>query len=354
MWYTQINRKIIPNFLLLFSLHQTTFSQNLIPNPSFEKFEPCPIIPVTDDYPIDIESWYSPTKGTPDLFSICSQGGMSVPKNILGYSQAADGDSYLGLYLGAPNEKENKYYREYLTCRLLDNLNLGEKYLLSFKFRAADYSLNTIKRITFALTEDSIFYSNSEILGQFAYEEVFVDSLAMVEQWKQLHFIFIASGKEQFLTIGDLSSPLKSNYTAREIIFKNTVFPCYYLFDDFSLISIPGEEYKIDELFHLDNIYFEFDSYQLSANSIQDLDKLARYLIQNDKLKLKIFGNSDITGEERYNEILALNRAKSVKRKLVALGVKKERIAVKSNGEKVQVSTLDSLNRRTEFILSNE
>eukprot|EP01034_Spumella_vulgaris_P007963 gene7963-10145_t len=85
--------------VLLFPPTFWSYSQNLIPNPSFEddSYGGCP----TDIGQIwHAAPWQTPAVhlGQSDYFSTCGTGGTDVPSNNLGYEFPATGNAYAGLY----------------------------------------------------------------------------------------------------------------------------------------------------------------------------------------------------------------------------------------------------------------
>ena len=70
------------------------FSQNLVPNPSFEDTVQCPIGYSEINYSL---GWYSPTQGTPDFFDSCGYSSVSVPQNAFGWEPAKTGVAYIGI-----------------------------------------------------------------------------------------------------------------------------------------------------------------------------------------------------------------------------------------------------------------
>lgn len=85
----------------------------------------------------------------------------------------------------------------------------------------------------------------------------------------------------------------------------------------------------------LNNIYFEFDSYELSEKSKNEIDKLGDFLIKNPNVKIEIGGYTDNIGSDAYNKELSRNRANAVYNKLIQKdGVDKDNIQVIGYGAK--------------------
>ncbi|ADR22855.1 cell envelope biogenesis protein OmpA [Marivirga tractuosa] len=85
----------------------------------------------------------------------------------------------------------------------------------------------------------------------------------------------------------------------------------------------------------LNNIYFEFDSYELSEKSSNEINKVADLLSQNPNLKIEIGGYTDEIGSASYNKELSRKRAKAVYEKLIIKdGVLEENIKAVGYGAK--------------------
>lgn len=85
----------------------------------------------------------------------------------------------------------------------------------------------------------------------------------------------------------------------------------------------------------LNNIYFEFDSYELSKKSQNEINKIADFLIQNPDVKIEIGGYTDNVGSDAYNKELSKKRANAVYEKLIIKnGVDKSRIKSVGYGAK--------------------
>lgn len=74
-----------------------------------------------------------------------------------------------------------------------------------------------------------------------------------------------------------------------------------------------------NEIVVLNNIYFEFDSYELSKKSENEINKIANFLIQNPDLKIEIGGYTDELGSATYNKSLSQKRANAVFVKLMQI-----------------------------------
>jgi len=104
----------------------------------------------------------------------------------------------------------------------------------------------------------------------------------------------------------------------------------------------------------LENIFFEFDSFELNRKSDQELQEIFRFLSLNPDLKVRLEGHTDNQGTESYNAGLSANRARAVYQRLIDMGIDADRLQFEGKGSKVPIAPNDSeenraLNRRTEL-----
>lgn len=84
------------------------------------------------------------------------------------------------------------------------------------------------------------------------------------------------------------------------------------VFNKATQFNIPLTPVKAGDVVVLNNIFFDFDSYQLKPESEIELQNLIRFLTLNSSLKVEIAGHTDNLGPEKYNLELSENRAKSI------------------------------------------
>lgn len=104
----------------------------------------------------------------------------------------------------------------------------------------------------------------------------------------------------------------------------------------------------------LKTVYFEFDSYALTAEAQENLRTMAAALKADPTLKLVVEGHTDARGSNEYNLSLSLKRAEAIKDFLSSEGVPPEAMDVAGKGEEtpaVEGITEEaySKNRRGEF-----
>ena len=105
----------------------------------------------------------------------------------------------------------------------------------------------------------------------------------------------------------------------------------------------------------LKNIFFEFDSYSLSADARAVLKANAAWLKANPSVSVEIEGHCDERGTTEYNLALGAKRSRSALDYLVSLGVSRARIKTTSFGEELPVckegtESCYEKNRRDRFV----
>jgi outer membrane protein OmpA-like peptidoglycan-associated protein len=105
------------------------------------------------------------------------------------------------------------------------------------------------------------------------------------------------------------------------------------------------------EEFVFENIFFEFDKYELKSESFSSLKRLSNFMKENPQVRILISGHTDNVGNSSYNLQLSLQRAKRVQDYLFQQGFDSSRVEVEGKGDKnpmVPNSTLENqaLNRR--------
>ncbi len=111
---------------------------------------------------------------------------------------------------------------------------------------------------------------------------------------------------------------------------------------------------KIENLFKIENIEFDFDKSSLTSYGQNIIDKLVGILKQYPSVKVEILGYADSDGDTIYNQNLSKLRADKVKTELIAQHIKSDRLTAKGYGETrplVPNTTLENKakNRRVEI-----
>lgn len=120
-----------------------------------------------------------------------------------------------------------------------------------------------------------------------------------------------------------------------------------------SIILSPA---RVGERILLTNVFYEFDSWELKKESMEELNNLYDILIFNKNIIIEIGGYTDSTGSDEYNIALSQKRALSVVNYLVNKGISTDRLIPKGYGNNFPkgdniTSEGRKLNRRTEAII---
>ena len=214
---------------------------NLVPNPSFENQLYC--------NPVDhllgngvLIDWYNPNTSTPDYYNMC---WLTPPPQNFVY-QLVDGDGFIGICTYNANFVN---LHEYVACQLLDTLQTGKLYHVSFYARIfysrsrfasnnlgihfSDTALHANDPYTFnmnapSMLEAQVKYFNNEIISDSAH-------------WTLVSGLYEAQGGETWLTIGNFNT---DEETAQGMEYTDGVAPgTYFVLDMVSVIpldSLPG------------------------------------------------------------------------------------------------------------------
>lgn len=116
---------------------------------------------------------------------------------------------------------------------------------------------------------------------------------------------------------------------------------------------------EIGQVVRLNNVFFDFDKWDLRAESFLELDRVVKLLSENPAIEIEMSAHTDSRGSDDYNFKLSDNRARSVMNYILSKGIAPSRITSKGYGETKPVVPNDTdenrqLNRRVEFtILKN-
>ncbi len=113
---------------------------------------------------------------------------------------------------------------------------------------------------------------------------------------------------------------------------------------------------KMRQLFENEDIYFDYDSYELKPEAKRILNDKAAYMKSNPTLRIIIEGHCDERGSNAYNMALGEKRARAARAYLSAMGIGARRIETVSYGEERPIamgSTAEAYakNRRAHFVI---
>ena len=111
--------------------------------------------------------------------------------------------------------------------------------------------------------------------------------------------------------------------------------------------------------FQNQDIYFDFDKYDLRTDARGILDRKAAFLNQNSSVRSQIEGHCDERGTNEYNRALGERRADAAKMYLTTAGISPARLSTISYGEERPVDpghneAAWARNRRAHFVITGQ
>jgi peptidoglycan-associated lipoprotein len=120
--------------------------------------------------------------------------------------------------------------------------------------------------------------------------------------------------------------------------------------------SISQQEFQA---FQNQDIYFDFDKYDLRTDARTILDRKASFLNQNSSVRVQIEGHCDERGTVEYNLALGERRANAAKQYLTTAGISAGRLSTISYGEERPLDpghneAAWAKNRRDHFVITGQ
>lgn len=119
------------------------------------------------------------------------------------------------------------------------------------------------------------------------------------------------------------------------------------------------EKVVVQQKFVMDNIYYDFDKWNILPESEIELNKLVKVMNDNPSWKVELGSHTDARGTDSYNLILSQKRSDSAVGYIIKSGISKDRITAKGYGETQLINRCKNgvecsdeehrQNRRTEF-----
>lgn len=129
--------------------------------------------------------------------------------------------------------------------------------------------------------------------------------------------------------------------------------------DSLRVIKLEMDKLEKGAVIKLENIYYDFDKYNIRPDAAEELDRIVKYLIKHPEMELELRSHTDSRGSDSYNLTLSDNRAKSAVEYLLENGAELNQLVAKGYGETVLVNECANgvecskekhqENRRTEF-----
>jgi peptidoglycan-associated lipoprotein len=100
----------------------------------------------------------------------------------------------------------------------------------------------------------------------------------------------------------------------------------------------------------MDNIFFQFGSWELTPDSESGLKALVKLLNDNPNITIELAAHTDLVGNNAANQELSLKRAQSVVDYLIKNGIEKERLTAIGYGEEKPVVVDDNLHKQYPYL----
>ncbi len=120
-------------------------------------------------------------------------------------------------------------------------------------------------------------------------------------------------------------------------------------------VKVDLKPIEVNKTVRINNIFFDYNKYDLRPESLVELDRLSEFLSVNANVKIELNAHTDSRGGYYFNLQLSHNRAEAVKSYLSLAGVDPSRIIVRGYGESFpdipdpKTEAEHARNRRVEF-----
>lgn len=120
-------------------------------------------------------------------------------------------------------------------------------------------------------------------------------------------------------------------------------------------VTVKGSDKNVSKVL-FENIYFDFDKYDLKPEATKVLDNLWAFYTKNPEIQIEMSAFTDSYGTSEYNKALSINRGNNALKYLISKGVDKAALVVTAEGEGKPVASNATqigrqLNRRVEFFI---
>ncbi len=341
-------------------------NENIVPNPSFEKFSSTPIgwFYKGKHFTDVMKYWSSATGSSPDVFGSKIRVPAHWASKGFGQQKPRTGESMVGITVfGCDDGKP--HCREYVQIQLREPLIVGQNYSIEFftSHLPRSIQVNNLGVFFSKKKYNEILDIPIEVTPQFFSKEII-----KVDQghWRKVNGEFQADTDAEFLIIGNFFS---DSLTTTNIASPNSLKYGYYYIDDILIkkeppfLAVP-EENKIStwepieegKIIRLKNIFFDIDEAELLPHSYIELQKLLQLLQTYPNMIIEISGHTDIDGNDEYNLQLSTRRAKAVVEYLISEGISPHRTLYNGYGRSRPIAENNTaegkqLNRRVEFLI---
>lgn len=361
-------------FILSLLLNCSVFSQttsglatdNIIPNPSFEKYSSTPIgwFYKGKHYTDVMKYWSSATAASPDVFGPKVRVPSHWASKGFGEQAPHTGESMSGITVYGCTEGK-PHCREYIQIQLLEPLVINQKYYAEFWVSHLPRSLK-VNNLGMYFSNEKL-NENTDGTLNFKPQIVTAEVISAPDhRWVKISGRFQATKEAEYLIIGNFSPDSLTNTRSPGA---NALNYGYYYIDDILLkkekpiLEVPIKENDLccitieeGKIIQLQHIYFDHDKAEFLPRSYTELNKLLKIMQENPSMIIEIRGHTDSIGEDDYNVYLSRKRAKAVVGFLNENGIDKSRTRYAGYGDSTPIANNSNtkgrqLNRRVEFLV---
>jgi outer membrane protein OmpA-like peptidoglycan-associated protein len=99
------------------------------------------------------------------------------------------------------------------------------------------------------------------------------------------------------------------------------------------LCNIEMEKVRMDKRIALQNIYYDYNKFNIRSDAAKELDKAVQLMVANPGISVELGSHTDARGSDTYNQTLSQQRAEAAVAYIIGEGVDKSRITAKGYGE---------------------
>ncbi len=216
-------KNIFTFLFILFTINVA--GQNLVVNPSFELYNPCP----TGTSQINNATGWTATNYSPEFYHACATQAsqVSIPTNVCGYQYPATGNGCMAaLCYGSFASNLIANLREYSTGTLTQPLVVGNNYHVSLKvvlMNAASHSCDHIGALF------TVGYKATQSITNFAHVYG-TTQISDTLNWTEISGTFVADSAYTHIVIGNLFDDNNTNVTSLQPVTFG--WNGYYFIDD--------------------------------------------------------------------------------------------------------------------------
>ena len=215
------------------------------------------------------------------------------------------------------------------------------------------YALKKIKPICDILLESTVVDSKTNIPIEKALTSI-SDGTGVIENTKESNtdglVAYILECGDEFNLVAS-----KEGYETKSVAVKLTENDPPML----TIILDPIEELIVETKVELNNIYFDFDKFNITSKAAFELDKLVAVMNKYPEMKITVESHTDSRGSSSYNKGLSERRAKATVQYVISKGINEDRLEAIGMGEGVSLFDCSkgcneeqhAQNRRSEFII---